>query len=316
MLHSSQYRDGEDWGGKRATRDRHRQQRPRHRAGPLVERRRGHAGPARSLDGGEHRAERAARLRAVRRGAAARGLRPDRHLDAVRARAQEPHRCSPNRAGSSTSRCSMGSRAPASGSTSATDGSGWQFKYLTRGGGYYFNVGCSDLIAEAKIALAQFSDIESFVAEGARMRSGETHRGRPDRAFDRLQDAGSTGATTVRRRGRGARRADLGLRRRSRSCATPMCAPRSPGSGSSAAASRSAASIRNISACRSRRRSWACCRADIAARGHSPKEPRSRGARRIPPSLPISRRNTLHGLRPSGLTVAIAPYAARTAARN
>src|SRR5262249_56999640 len=22
------------------------------------------------------------------------------------------------------------------------DGSGWQFKYLTRGGGYYFNVGC------------------------------------------------------------------------------------------------------------------------------------------------------------------------------
>src|SRR4051794_11349492 len=28
------------------------------------------------------------------------------------------------------------------------DGTGWQFKYLTRGGGYYFNVGCSDLIAE------------------------------------------------------------------------------------------------------------------------------------------------------------------------
>jgi hypothetical protein len=24
------------------------------------------------------------------------------------------------------------------------DGTGWQFKYLTRGGGYYFNVGCSD----------------------------------------------------------------------------------------------------------------------------------------------------------------------------
>ncbi len=28
------------------------------------------------------------------------------------------------------------------------DGTGWQFKYLTRGGGYYFNVGCSDLIVE------------------------------------------------------------------------------------------------------------------------------------------------------------------------
>jgi putative flavoprotein involved in K+ transport len=54
------------------------------------------------------------------------------------------------------------------------DGSGWQFKYLERGGGYYFNVGCSDLIVERKVALAQFSEIEGFVAEGARMRSGET----------------------------------------------------------------------------------------------------------------------------------------------
>ena len=30
------------------------------------------------------------------------------------------------------------------------DGTGWQFKYLTRGGGYYFNVGCSDLIVERR----------------------------------------------------------------------------------------------------------------------------------------------------------------------
>jgi cation diffusion facilitator CzcD-associated flavoprotein CzcO len=51
---------------------------------------------------------------------------------------------------------------------------GWQFKYLTRGGGYYFNVGCSDLIVKGEIGLVQFCDIESFVAEGARMRSGET----------------------------------------------------------------------------------------------------------------------------------------------
>ncbi len=50
---------------------------------------------------------------------------------------------------------------------------GWQFKYLTRGGGYYFNVGCSDLVADGKIALRQFSDIERFVAEGARLNSGE-----------------------------------------------------------------------------------------------------------------------------------------------
>jgi Pyridine nucleotide-disulphide oxidoreductase len=54
------------------------------------------------------------------------------------------------------------------------DGTGWQFKYLTRGGGYYFNVGCSDLIVKGEIGLAQFSDIASFVAAGARMHSGET----------------------------------------------------------------------------------------------------------------------------------------------
>jgi putative flavoprotein involved in K+ transport len=54
------------------------------------------------------------------------------------------------------------------------DGTGWQFKYLTRGGGYYFNVGCSDLIVDGEIKLAQFSDIAEFVAEGARMHGGDT----------------------------------------------------------------------------------------------------------------------------------------------
>jgi thioredoxin reductase len=54
------------------------------------------------------------------------------------------------------------------------DGTGWQFKYLTRGGGYYFNVGCSDLIVDGRIGLAQFADIAEFVPEGARMRSGDT----------------------------------------------------------------------------------------------------------------------------------------------
>jgi cation diffusion facilitator CzcD-associated flavoprotein CzcO len=54
------------------------------------------------------------------------------------------------------------------------DNTGWQFKYLTRGGGYYFNVGCSDLVARGEIKLLQFSDIESFTAQGARMKDGET----------------------------------------------------------------------------------------------------------------------------------------------
>ena len=52
------------------------------------------------------------------------------------------------------------------------DDTGWQFKYLTRGGGYYFNVGCSDLIVKGDIALRQFADIEHFVADGAQMKDG------------------------------------------------------------------------------------------------------------------------------------------------
>jgi putative flavoprotein involved in K+ transport len=54
------------------------------------------------------------------------------------------------------------------------DNTGWQFKYLTRGGGYYFNVGCSDLIVKGDIALKQFADIDKFVAAGAQMKDGTT----------------------------------------------------------------------------------------------------------------------------------------------
>jgi putative flavoprotein involved in K+ transport len=52
------------------------------------------------------------------------------------------------------------------------DQTGWQFKYLERGGGYYFNVGCSDLIIEGKIPVVQFADIDRFTAGGARLRNG------------------------------------------------------------------------------------------------------------------------------------------------
>ena len=51
-------------------------------------------------------------------------------------------------------------------------GTGWQFKYLERGGGYYFNVGCSDLIVDGSIGLVQFADIETIAAEGVRLRGG------------------------------------------------------------------------------------------------------------------------------------------------
>lgn len=49
---------------------------------------------------------------------------------------------------------------------------GWQFKYHTRGGGYYFNVGCSDLIVSGEVGLVQYADIERFVSAGATLRDG------------------------------------------------------------------------------------------------------------------------------------------------
>ena len=52
------------------------------------------------------------------------------------------------------------------------DETGFQMMYLRRGGGYYFNVGASDLIISGEIGLLQYADIERFVAQGARMRDG------------------------------------------------------------------------------------------------------------------------------------------------
>jgi putative flavoprotein involved in K+ transport len=52
------------------------------------------------------------------------------------------------------------------------DDTGFQMMYLRRGGGYYFNVGCSDLIISGAVKLLQCSDIEKFVAEGARLKDG------------------------------------------------------------------------------------------------------------------------------------------------
>lgn len=52
------------------------------------------------------------------------------------------------------------------------DGTGFQMKYLRRGGGYYLDVGCSDLIAERKIGLLQYADIEKVERDGLRLRDG------------------------------------------------------------------------------------------------------------------------------------------------
>jgi cation diffusion facilitator CzcD-associated flavoprotein CzcO len=52
------------------------------------------------------------------------------------------------------------------------DGTGWPLKFRTRGGGYYFNVGCSELIADGKIRLIQAADIKAIASDGLRLKDG------------------------------------------------------------------------------------------------------------------------------------------------
>jgi hypothetical protein len=52
------------------------------------------------------------------------------------------------------------------------DDTGFHMKYLRTGGGYYINVGCSDLIARGQIGLLHARDLDTFVAGGARKRDG------------------------------------------------------------------------------------------------------------------------------------------------
>lgn len=52
------------------------------------------------------------------------------------------------------------------------EGCGFQMKYMQQGGGYYFNVGCSDLIAAGQIGLVHHADITGLEAGGARLRDG------------------------------------------------------------------------------------------------------------------------------------------------
>ncbi len=54
------------------------------------------------------------------------------------------------------------------------DETGFQMMYLRYGGGYYFNVGCSELIISGAVKLMQFADIDRFVAQGALFKDGST----------------------------------------------------------------------------------------------------------------------------------------------
>ncbi len=56
--------------------------------------------------------------------------------------------------------------------TDGEDHTGFQMMYLRRGGGYYFNVGASDLVADGQVGLVQYEDIDRFVPEGLRLKDG------------------------------------------------------------------------------------------------------------------------------------------------
>jgi cation diffusion facilitator CzcD-associated flavoprotein CzcO len=52
------------------------------------------------------------------------------------------------------------------------DETGFQMMYLRGEGGYYINVGCSDLIVDGSIGILQFSNLDRFTHEGLRMKDG------------------------------------------------------------------------------------------------------------------------------------------------
>ncbi|HEY4892902.1 MAG TPA: NAD(P)/FAD-dependent oxidoreductase [Reyranella sp.] len=58
--------------------------------------------------------------------------------------------------------------------TYGEDDTGFQMMYLRRGGGYYFNVGCSDMIVDGRIGLLQYDAIDRFTPQGAALRDGTT----------------------------------------------------------------------------------------------------------------------------------------------
>jgi cation diffusion facilitator CzcD-associated flavoprotein CzcO len=56
------------------------------------------------------------------------------------------------------------------------DGSGYHLKYLRTGGGYYINVGCSELIAQGHVRIIQQRDVVTFAPYGLALHSGSKLR--------------------------------------------------------------------------------------------------------------------------------------------
>jgi cation diffusion facilitator CzcD-associated flavoprotein CzcO len=53
-----------------------------------------------------------------------------------------------------------------------SDETGFQMMYMRGEGGYYINVGCSEHIADGSIGVLQTDDMDSFVADGLKMKDG------------------------------------------------------------------------------------------------------------------------------------------------
>ncbi len=132
------------------------------------------------------------------------------------------------------------------------DDTGFQMMYLRRGGGYYFNVGCSELIISGAVKLLQFSDIEKFVAGGARLKDGSIvpaellvlatgYKNQQEAVRLYLGDAIANKIGPVWGFDEGGELRNMWRRRRSRDCGSPPAAWRNAGSS------------RAIWRCRSRR---------------------------------------------------------------
>lgn len=52
------------------------------------------------------------------------------------------------------------------------DDTGWQMKFARYAGGYYLNVGASDVVVEGGIAIVQYETVERFVPDGLALRDG------------------------------------------------------------------------------------------------------------------------------------------------
>ncbi len=96
------------------------------------------------------------------------------------------------------------------------DETGFQMMYLRRGGGYYFNVGCSDLIVAGKVGLDAVRRYRPLRGRRRAMQGRQHRAGGTAGAGDRLQEPAGDRAPLSRRRHCRPHRPGVELRRRRR----------------------------------------------------------------------------------------------------